>query len=81
MNQFYCKKSSCVYKTESVRMKRCDFFMQAEERVRKISSDLRREIVDLGGAENVIELRTKKKIMTAAPKDLMDVVVREALVK
>ncbi|XP_056327070.1 ankyrin repeat domain-containing protein 2 isoform X2 [Danio aesculapii] len=35
--------------------------IQAEERVRKISSDLRREIVDLGGAENIIELRTKKK--------------------
>ncbi len=69
-----------MYKTESVRMKRGEFFMQAEERVRKIS-DLRREIVDLGGAENVIELRTKKKIMTAAPKDLMDEVVREALVK
>lgn len=54
--------------------------MQAEEQVRKISSDLRREIVDLGGAENIIELRMKKKIRnnTAAPKDPMDVpVVRE----
>ncbi|XP_058652313.1 ankyrin repeat domain-containing protein 2 isoform X2 [Onychostoma macrolepis] len=51
--------------------------IQAEERVRKISSDLRREMVDLGGAENIIELRWKKKIRnkTTAPKDLMDVLV------
>lgn len=72
-----------MHKTESVSMKRGEFFMQAEERVRKISSDLRREIVDLGGAENDIELHTKKKIRnnTAAPKGLMDVVVREPLVK
>ncbi|XP_042592090.1 ankyrin repeat domain-containing protein 2 [Cyprinus carpio] len=50
---------------------------EAEEQVRKISSDLRREIVDLGGAENIIELRMKKKIRnnTAAPKDPMDVPV------
>ncbi len=63
-------------------MKRGEFFMQAEERVRKISSDLRREIVDLGGAENIIELWMKKKIRnkTAAPKDIMDVLeVRETL--
>ncbi len=65
-------------------MKRGEFFMQAEERVRKISSDLRREIVDLGGAENIIELWMKKKIRnkTAAPKDLMNVLeVRETLVE
>ncbi|RXN06500.1 ankyrin repeat domain-containing 2-like protein [Labeo rohita] len=51
--------------------------IQAEERVRKISSDLRREIVDLGGAENIIELRTKKNIKnkTAASKHLMDIPV------
>ncbi|KAL1262621.1 hypothetical protein QQF64_005360 [Cirrhinus molitorella] len=51
--------------------------IQAEERVRKISSDLRREIVDLGGAENIIELRTKKKIKnkTAASKHLISVPV------
>ncbi|KAI4874257.1 hypothetical protein NFI96_028443 [Prochilodus magdalenae] len=36
--------------------------IQAEERVRKISSELRREIVDLGGAENITELRLRKKI-------------------
>ncbi len=62
-------------------MKRGEFFMQAEERVRKISSDLRREIVDLGGAENIIELCMKKiRNKTAAPKDLMDVLeVRETL--
>ena len=29
--------------------------------MRKTSSDLRREIVDLGGAENLAELRQKKK--------------------
>lgn len=61
-------------------MKRSEFLMQAEEQVRKISSDLRREIVDLGGAENIIELRMKKKIRnnTTAPKDPVDVpVVRE----
>uniref|UniRef100_A0A8C2DTB4 Ankyrin repeat domain 2 (stretch responsive muscle) n=1 Tax=Cyprinus carpio TaxID=7962 RepID=A0A8C2DTB4_CYPCA len=62
-------------------MKRSEFLMQAEEQVRKISSDLRREIVDLGGAENIIELRMKKKIRnnTAAPKDPMDVPVDEFL--
>ncbi|XP_062319094.1 ankyrin repeat domain-containing protein 2 isoform X2 [Osmerus eperlanus] len=35
--------------------------IQVEARVRKTSSDLRREIVDLGGAENFAELRQKKK--------------------
>ncbi|XP_062319095.1 ankyrin repeat domain-containing protein 2 isoform X3 [Osmerus eperlanus] len=34
---------------------------EVEARVRKTSSDLRREIVDLGGAENFAELRQKKK--------------------
>ncbi|KAG9275305.1 ankyrin repeat domain-containing protein 2 [Astyanax mexicanus] len=36
--------------------------IQAEERVRKISFELRREIVDLGGVENISELRLRKKI-------------------
>ncbi|XP_043111669.1 ankyrin repeat domain-containing protein 2 [Puntigrus tetrazona] len=51
--------------------------IRGEERVRKFSSDLRREIVDLGAAENIIDLRERKKIRTktAAPKDLMDVLV------
>uniref|UniRef100_A0A673G5S6 Ankyrin repeat domain-containing protein 2-like n=1 Tax=Sinocyclocheilus rhinocerous TaxID=307959 RepID=A0A673G5S6_9TELE len=69
VNQFYCRKTSCTVcrKTESV-IKRREFLMQAEERVRKISSDLR--------------LCTKKKIKnkTAASKDLLDIlVVRETI--
>ncbi|XP_026113784.1 ankyrin repeat domain-containing protein 2-like isoform X2 [Carassius auratus] len=51
---------------------------EAEGQVRKISSDLRSEIVDLGGAENIIELCMKKKIRNKtakAPKDPMDVPV------
>ncbi|XP_069045357.1 ankyrin repeat domain-containing protein 2 [Lepisosteus oculatus] len=35
--------------------------IQAQERVRKTSSDLRREIIDLGGAGNLTELRKKRK--------------------
>ncbi|XP_030628266.1 ankyrin repeat domain-containing protein 2 [Chanos chanos] len=35
--------------------------IQVEERVRKTSSDLRCEIIDLGGAKNVSELRRRKK--------------------
>ncbi|XP_048061547.1 ankyrin repeat domain-containing protein 2 [Megalobrama amblycephala] len=52
--------------------------IQAQERVRKISSDLRREIIDLGGAENIIELHMKNKKIknkAAASKGLMDVPV------
>uniref|UniRef100_A0A671KHW1 Ankyrin repeat domain 2 (stretch responsive muscle) n=1 Tax=Sinocyclocheilus anshuiensis TaxID=1608454 RepID=A0A671KHW1_9TELE len=51
-------------------MKRREFFMQAED-----------QIFDLGGAENIIELRMKKKIRnkTATPKDPMDVPVDEFL--
>lgn len=55
--------------------------MQAQERVRKISSDLRHEVIDLGGAENIIELRMmnkKIKNKARASEGLMDVpVVRE----
>ncbi|XP_066549025.1 ankyrin repeat domain-containing protein 2 [Amia ocellicauda] len=40
---------------------RCIKKIQAEERVRKTSSDLRREIIDLGGIENLIELHKKRK--------------------
>nr|XP_021336623.1 ankyrin repeat domain-containing protein 2-like [Danio rerio] len=50
--------------------------IQDEERVRKISSDLRREIVDLGGAENIIELCTQKKKIknkTTLSKDITNV--------
>ncbi|XP_067241635.1 ankyrin repeat domain-containing protein 2 isoform X1 [Chanodichthys erythropterus] len=52
--------------------------IQAQERVRKISSDLRREIIDLGGAENIIELHMKNKKIknkAAASKGPMDVPV------
>lgn len=70
----------CKDQDQSV-MKRSDFLMQAQERVRKISSDLRREIIDLGGAENITELRMKNKKIknkATASKGLMDVpVVRE----
>lgn len=64
----------CADQDQSV-MKRSEFFIQAEERVRRV-------IVDLGGAENIIELRMKKKKKNknkaAASKCLMDVpVVRE----
>lgn len=52
---------------------------QAEERVRKISSDLRCDSVDLGGAGNIIEQRTKKKKKkkmiknkTTVSKDIMN---------
>lgn len=52
----------CMQEDNQSVIKRREIFMQAEERVREISSDLRREIVDLGGAENIIKLCTKKKI-------------------
>lgn len=35
--------------------------MQGQERVRKTSLDLRREIIDVGGIQNLIELRKKRK--------------------
>ncbi|XP_069095724.1 ankyrin repeat domain-containing protein 2 isoform X2 [Pleurodeles waltl] len=35
--------------------------LKAEERVRKTSLDLRREIVDVGGIENLMELRKQRK--------------------
>uniref|UniRef100_UPI003AAAF2B6 uncharacterized protein ankrd2 n=1 Tax=Centroberyx gerrardi TaxID=166262 RepID=UPI003AAAF2B6 len=38
--------------------------IKADERVRKTSSDLRREILDLGGAENITELCKRKKKKT-----------------
>ncbi|XP_026793584.3 ankyrin repeat domain-containing protein 2 [Pangasianodon hypophthalmus] len=41
---------------------------QVEERVRRTSSDLRYEIVDLGGAENITELRLRKKMKNKASK-------------
>ncbi|XP_072533033.1 uncharacterized protein ankrd2 isoform X2 [Salminus brasiliensis] len=49
--------------------------IQAEERVRKISFELRREIVNLGGAENISELRLRKKIrkQTADSHGIVDV--------
>lgn len=34
---------------------------QGQERVRKTSLDLRREIIDVGGIQNLIELRKKRK--------------------
>lgn len=39
-----------------------------EERVRKTSSDLRNEIVDLGGAVNITELHLKTKMKNQAAK-------------
>lgn len=36
-------------------------FTQGQERVRKTSLDLRREIIDVGGIQNLIELRKKRK--------------------
>ncbi|XP_053477191.1 ankyrin repeat domain-containing protein 2 [Ictalurus furcatus] len=42
--------------------------IQVEERVRKTSSDLRHEIVELGGAENITELRLRKKMKNKAAK-------------
>lgn len=35
--------------------------MQGQERVRKTSLDLRREIIDVGGIQHLIELRKKRK--------------------
>ncbi|KAL7890036.1 hypothetical protein AOLI_G00022940 [Acnodon oligacanthus] len=48
---------------------------RAEEQARKISSDLRHEIVDLGGAENITQLRLRKNIKNKAidPSGLADV--------
>ncbi|XP_066534558.1 ankyrin repeat domain-containing protein 2 [Hoplias malabaricus] len=40
--------------------------IQAEEQRRKISSELRSEIVNLGGADNIAELRLKKKLKNKA---------------
>lgn len=34
---------------------------QGQERVRKTSLDLRREIIDVGGIQNLIQLRKKRK--------------------
>lgn len=39
-----------------------------EERLRRTSSDLRYEIVDLGGAENITELRSRKKMKNKEAK-------------
>uniref|UniRef100_A0A9J8C6F7 Ankyrin repeat domain 2 (stretch responsive muscle) n=3 Tax=Cyprinus carpio TaxID=7962 RepID=A0A9J8C6F7_CYPCA len=50
----------CMQEDNQSVIKRREIFMQAEERVREISSDLRREIVDLGGAENIIKLQLPK---------------------
>ncbi|XP_036429330.1 ankyrin repeat domain-containing protein 2 [Colossoma macropomum] len=49
--------------------------VQAEEQARKVLSELRREIVDLGGAENITQLRLRKKIKNKAvdPSGLADV--------
>ncbi|KAL7877745.1 hypothetical protein SRHO_G00043880 [Serrasalmus rhombeus] len=51
--------------------------VQAEERVRKISSELRHEMVDLGGAENTTQLHLRKNIKNEAidPSGLADVPV------
>uniref|UniRef100_A0A9J8CM91 Ankyrin repeat domain 2 (stretch responsive muscle) n=2 Tax=Cyprinus carpio TaxID=7962 RepID=A0A9J8CM91_CYPCA len=53
----------CMQEDNQSVIKRREIFMQAEERVREISSDLRREIVDLGGAENIIKLDFLKGAM------------------
>ncbi|XP_037394661.1 ankyrin repeat domain-containing protein 2 isoform X1 [Pygocentrus nattereri] len=52
-------------------------YCQAEERVREISSELRHEMVDLGGAETTTQLHLRKNIKNKAidPSGLADVPV------